>query len=140
MVPPMVIPNIATDDPAAILRTRRLNKEIARQERKLSRINSTSVGMGKRAITVELLASESGNTTEFLPRHQMKQGKPYICMPMAYNEIPTFAGDALFTSTSRADYHWKAKKRRDTKNRRPYDDFYKFRDAFCGQKACLRSV
>eukprot|EP00392_Amoebophrya_sp_AT5.2_P016538 g16809.t1 len=92
-------------------------------------------------VTVDVLAAAVGNTTEFFPKHQlMHGGKPFICRDLKQNEIPTFAGDALFTSTSRADYFWKTRKKRnkDRKNRRPYDDFYKFRDSFLMQKACLR--
>ncbi len=69
-------------------------------------------------------------------------GKPYICRELKQNEIPTFAGDALFTTTNRADFFWKSRKKRnrDRKHKRPYDDFYKFRDSFLMQKACLRAV
>merc|ERR1712061_225294 len=104
------------------------------QERRLQKINKGSVGIGKRAVTVEVLQRQTGNTTEFLPKQQLVQGgKPFICQPMRHNEVPTMAGDALFTSTNRAEFHWKSRKKRDKKNRRPYDEFYKFREAFCMQ-------
>ncbi len=49
-MPQMKIPIIDENDPGALLRTQRLEKEIARQERKLARINRGSFGIGKRAV------------------------------------------------------------------------------------------
>ncbi|CAD7930577.1 unnamed protein product [Amoebophrya sp. A25] len=141
-VPQLVIPEIASEDPMSALRIQRVSDQLAAEERKLRKINRNSVGMGRRAISVDVLANAVGNTTEMLPKQQtVFGGKPFICRELKQNEIPTMAGDALFTSTSRADYFWKTKKARsrDKKHKRPYDDFYKFRDSFLMQKSCLRS-